>query len=63
MIRRLLSLCLILSMTSCSTVVIKDPQIRTHWIKQGEIAPFNGILLNKYTFIKLLEKAQKAKSK
>jgi hypothetical protein len=29
-----------------------------HWIKQGEKAPFDGILLNKYTFERLEQKAK-----
>jgi len=59
MIKKLLSLCLISFTTmSCSTVVIKDSQVRTHWMKKGEPAPYDGVLLNSYTFLKLLEKAQ-----
>jgi len=47
-------------LSSCSTkrVVIQDRRIRAHWISQGEKAPFDGILLNKYTFEKLKEKAK-----
>jgi hypothetical protein len=50
-------------MTSCRSVEIKDPQVRTHWMKKGEPAPYDGVLLNKYTFLKLLEKAQRCRGK
>ena len=64
MIKKLLSLCLIsFTTTSCSTVVVKDPQVRTHWMKKGEPAPFDGVLLNEYTFLKLLEKVQACEGK
>jgi len=55
----LITLAVLSMMTNCKTVEIKDPQVRTHWIKKGEPAPFDGILLNEYTFLKLLEKAQR----
>jgi hypothetical protein len=49
-------------MMSCRSVEVKDPQVKTHWMRKGEVAPYDGILLNKYTFIKLLEKAQRCSS-
>jgi hypothetical protein len=32
-------------------------------MKKGEPAPYDGILLNSYTFLKLLEKAQSCKTR
>lgn len=29
---------------------IDESQVQVHWIKQGEPAPFDGILLNDYTY-------------
>lgn len=51
---------LVFTLSSCSTrkVVIQDNRIMVHWIKQGEKAPFDGILLNKYTFERLEQKAK-----
>jgi hypothetical protein len=51
-------------MSSCSFItpnhkVNVEGQVQAHWIKQGEPAPFNGILLNDYTFYKIMEKAQR----
>jgi hypothetical protein len=48
-------------MTSCRTIEIKDPQVKTHWMREGEPAPYDGVLLNEYTFLKLLERAQKCR--
>jgi hypothetical protein len=53
---------LLLVVSSCTTVVIHDAQIRTHWIKKGEIAPFDGVLLNSYTFYQLLTQLNKCKN-
>jgi len=50
-------------MMSCRSVTINDPQIKTHWMKKGEPAPYDGVLLNEYTFLKLLEKAQRCRGK
>lgn len=50
-------------MSSCSAIpthkVNVEGQVQAHWVKQGEPAPFNGILLNEYTFYKIMEKAQR----
>lgn len=60
MIRKLTIISAVFLMSSCAykTVEVKDSQIQSHWIKQGEQAPFDGILLNDYTFKKMLEKVQ-----
>ena len=51
-----------LLITSCSKpVVIRDGNIKAHWIKKGEPAPFDGIELNEYTYYKLVKKARKCK--
>ena len=49
----LISLTLINS--ACTTYTIKDNRIRVHFIQQGEKAPFDGMLLNKYTYKRLKE--------
>ena len=38
---------------SCTTYTIHDNRVRVHYIEQGEKAPFNGYLLNNYTYQKL----------
>ena len=43
-------------MSSCGSVQINDANVKAHWIKKGEPAPFSGILLNDYTYYKLREK-------
>jgi len=47
------------NLTACTTYTIKDNRVRVHFIKQGEPAPYNGVLLNNYTYYKLKEKAAK----
>jgi hypothetical protein len=34
----------------------KDDEIKAYWIKTGEIAPFDGILLNEKTYYELRKK-------
>lgn len=63
MMKRLLIISSVLLMSSCSVIpthkVNVEGQVQAHWIKQGEPAPFNGILLNDYTFYKIMKKAQR----
>lgn len=40
----------------CARVVIDDPSIKVHWMSRGEAAPFDGILLNDYAYMKIREK-------
>jgi hypothetical protein len=35
--------------------------IRAHWMKKGEKAPFDGVLLNEETFVRIMEKLQECK--
>ena len=42
--------------SGCSKVVIRDTQIHAHWMHAGEKAPFDGVLLNDYTYYKLRKK-------
>jgi len=53
---------LIVLLASCTTVVIHDAQVRTYWIKKGQVAPYDGVLLNKYTFYELLTQLNKCKN-
>lgn len=50
----------LLIFTACSTLPdfgepleFDDPQVRAHWIKESEAAPFDGLLLNEYTYYRL----------
>lgn len=45
-----------LSLSGCARVVINDTAIKVHWMNRGEAAPFDGILLNDYTYMKIREK-------
>ncbi|WP_201353805.1 hypothetical protein [Hydrogenimonas urashimensis] len=45
----------------CARVDISDPSINAHWMRQGEVAPFDGVLLNDYTYYKLREKLLECK--
>jgi len=49
------------SLTSCATYTIHDNRIRIHHIKQGEPAPFDGLLLNQYTYNKIKERLKECK--
>ncbi len=55
-------ICLLLfaacELNSCAVYTVHDYRVRVHWIKKGEKAPFDGILLNKYTFKQLERKAE-----
>jgi len=42
-----------LFITGCTKVVVQDPEIKAHWMSKGEPAPFDGVLLNDYTYYKL----------
>ena len=49
-----------LSQTTASTLPpLDESKVQVHWISKGEPAPFDGILLNEYTYermrLKLLE--------
>lgn len=35
---------------------LDEERIQVHWIKAGEQAPFDGILLNEYTYQRMREK-------
>lgn len=41
---------------------LQEDQVQVHWMKEGDIAPFDGILMNDYTYerirLKLLERGQ-----
>jgi len=66
MIKKLMPLLMILSITitaSCSRIMIHDTRINTHWIKKGDIAPFNGILMTQYTFYKIIKRIEECKIK
>lgn len=48
------------SVAACSTLPdygepleFDDPQIRAHWIKADEPAPFDGLLINEYTYYRI----------
>lgn len=50
----------LLLFTACSTLPefgepleFDDPQVRAHWIKESEPAPFDGLLINEYTYYRL----------
>jgi len=51
---------LIITFSSCTTnrVVVTDNRIMAHWIEYGEPAPYDGILLNEFTYQHLINKAQ-----
>jgi len=52
----------ILLVTGCSKpVVLNDVNIKSHWMKKGDPAPFDGIELNSYTYYKLVKKAKNCK--
>lgn len=53
MIKQLLIISLIFLISGCSQIQFNDPSIKTHWIKKGEVAPFNGLLMNDYTYYKI----------
>jgi len=41
----------------CSTQpLVLDARINAHWIEKDEPAPFSGIILNDFTYIKMREK-------
>jgi uncharacterized protein YceK len=52
----LLSFAVFLTISSCSSVEVRDARVKVHWIEKGEKAPFRGILLNDYTYYKLRKK-------
>ncbi len=60
-LKKILMICLTVSLISgCTTgVQIRSDSIKAHWIKRGEKAPYNGILLNDYTYYRLVDKAMK----
>jgi hypothetical protein len=47
--------------SSCGTVVLKDEGIKAHWMKAGEKAPFEGILIDNATFYKVLVRLEECK--
>jgi hypothetical protein len=54
---------LTISFLSCSKVEIQNGQVKAHWIKKGEKAPFSGLLINEYTYYKLRMKIIKCEEK
>ena len=56
-------LALIIIATSCTTkrVRIIDNRIMAHWMVEGEKAPYDGVLLNSYTYQNLIYKVKKCK--
>jgi len=52
-----------LFLAACSKVVVQDAKIKAHWIKAGEPAPFEGILLNDYTYYKMRVKLDECRGK
>jgi len=53
-------------MTSCTTINNKSVpvqfyKIKAHYIEKGEPAPFDGILLNQYTFDSLKNQLKECK--
>lgn len=50
----------LVGLTGCSTVRIIDTGIHIRYYKKGEVVkiPYNGVLLNKSTFYKLIIKAR-----
>ncbi len=51
----------LVGLTGCSNVKLLDTGINVRYYKKGEIVkiPYNGVLLNKSTFYKLIIKAKK----
>lgn len=57
----LLTLFVMFSTTGCARVVVDDANIRAHWIRSGDPAPFDGILLNDYTYYRLRDELIKCR--
>ena len=47
----------LLAFTGCATYTIHDNRIRVHFMSKGDKAPFDGILLNSFTYQTLKTKA------
>lgn len=39
-----------------SSPTFEDVTVKAHWMKAGEIAPFDGVLLSDYTYYQLRKK-------
>lgn len=62
--KKLTLMCIILIIIlsfGCYKRVIVDKEIKSHWIKKEEPAPFDGILLNDYTYTEIINKLKKYK--
>jgi len=62
--RFLILSCFIFVLPSCfyqKQVIEYKPEINVHWMKKGEPAPFDGILMDKYTFYRLVKQASECK--
>jgi len=57
----IISVAVLVGLTGCSNVKLLDTGINVRYYKKGEIVkiPYNGVLLNKSTFYKLIIKAKK----
>jgi hypothetical protein len=45
-----------LSSGCASSPTFDDITIKAHWMRAGEIAPFDGVLLNDYTYYEIRKK-------
>ena len=55
----LLSFLMISVLAGCTSVKVNSDSIKVHWMKKGEKAPFSGILMNDYTYYRLVKKAKR----
>lgn len=56
----------IMVLSSCTSgrhVVLTDNRVLAHWMQKGDAAPYNGVLLNAYTYNGLVAKAKKCNKK
>ncbi len=58
----IISTVVLLGLTGCSTVSMVNTGIHVQYYKKGEVVkiPYNGVLLNKSTFYKLIIKARRS---
>jgi len=60
-ITSLLLVSLLMLSASCTKVTLSEPIVKTHWIKAEEPAPFDGLLMNTYTYYQIRMKIQECK--